>query len=809
MTDGNSKTATGRWVGRGVPRPEGLAKVRGETQYVDDLPFEGLYGATVRTTIPRGHLRAIRFLPGGPDWDEFVVVTASDLPTTSPRDGIDPNQVALLDREQPYLVRGAFRHKHEPVALIAHRRQEMVREALAFIELDEEPAPAVLDYRLPPAADQIQHRADNVFKRIHVRKGAAEDNGGEGFEAVFTAADHVVAAVWETGHQEQCYIEPNGMIARVERDPSDASPGMWPEQPYKIVFEGSIQCPYYVHKAMTVLFDLPDDRVQVIQAATGGGFGGKEEYPSILAGHAGLLALKARRPVKMIYDRLEDMVATTKRHPCRTEMRVALDAQGHILAVDMHVVMDGGAYMTLTPVVLSRGVIHAVGPYRIDHVRVEAQALLSNTPPNGAFRGFGAPQTIFAFERHLDLCAARLGIDPIALRKRNLIEVGDTLAVGQRIEEPIRLVAWLDDALERFDWTARKARHDALNRDHERSGHPVRRGLGAAVFMHGAGFTGSGEDALASIVAVRATETGGVEILTANTEIGQGTVTIFTQVAADACGLELEDISVANPDTDRVPNSGPTVASRTAMVVGQLVGCACDDLVRRLEEAGLLGNADRSPVPIDGPVSALCEGRGRRWRSESLRRALAEAARRGDDATARGEAQYERPPGDPWDDTNYKGRAYGTFAWAVYLAEVEVDLTSFETHVTDFLASQEIGRVLNPILARGQIEGGVVQGIGWALLESTAMVDGGMANGNMTNYAVPTFADVPDLKIHFHEQPYPWGPFGAKGIGELPMDGPAPAILNAIHHATGLQVHKIPCTPEVLMRAWLAARDDG
>ena len=539
-----------------------------------------------------------------------------------------------------------------------------------------------------------------------------------------------------------------------------------------------MQCPYYIHKALMALFDLPADKVRVVQMETGGGFGGKEEYPSIIAGHAALLAWKSGKPVKLVYDRAEDMVATTKRHPSRTRHRTAVTRDGRLVAMDIDFVIDGGAYCTLSPVVLSRGTIHAAGPYLCPNVRLRGRAVATNAPPHGAFRGFGAPQSLFALERHMDRVAAAVGLAPDELRRRNFIRAGDTSAVGQVMRDPIDMGALLDRALSIADYHAKRARFDEINPSLR-----VRKGIGLATFMHGAGFTGSGEDHLASVVAVEAAADGRVRVLSSNTEIGQGTNTIFAQIAADALGVPLETIEIAQPDTAIVPDSGPTVASRTCMVVGKLVETAARGLDRRVEE------------------SRIRRRRGRVMRSS----ARAPPTRRGSARCAPSPA-IRRPPGLRWDDETYQGDAYGTYAWAVYVAEVSVDTTTWETRVDDFVAVQEVGKVINPVLATGQIEGGVAQAIGWALYERVVWRDGRMANGEMTNYIMPTSMDLPPIRVFFEEQPYAYGPAGAKGIGELPMDGPAPAILNAVAHATGADPRAVPLTPETLMTLMETAR---
>jgi CO/xanthine dehydrogenase Mo-binding subunit len=726
-------------IGRAIPRREGRSKVTGQARYIDDLTLPGmLHGVTVRSPVPRGVIREIRYGDGVP-WDEIAVVTAGDIPGR--------NVVALILDDQPYLAADQVNHAEEPIVLLAHHDRHLLEEARRLVTFDIEPLPAVLDLDEALSGKEIIWGPDNIFKTYLVGRGDVD--------AAFAEAALVVDGEYETGAQEQLYIEPNGMLAVA--DPA-AGITVW----------GSMQCPYYVHKALSGLFGVNPEKIRVVQMETGGGFGGKEEYPSIIAGHAALLAWKAGRPVRIIYDRAEDMAATTKRHPSRTRHRTAVSSDGRILAMDIDFVIDGGAYCTLSPVVLSRGTIHAAGPYYTPNVRIRGRAVATNVPPHGAFRGFGAPQSIFALERHLDRVAEAAGLAPEELRRRNFIRQGQTSAVGQVIREPVDMDAILKRALELSDFHEKRARFAAENASAN-----VRRGVGIATFMHGAGFTGSGEDHLASIVTVEATAEGRVRVLSASTEIGQGTITIFSQIAADALGLPVESIEVAQPDTSVVPNSGPTVASRTCMVVGRLLENACDSLKKVLAEAGFLSE--------DAPDVA-----------EACRAYLREHG------SLRASAQYRPTEGMRWDDEKYEGDAYGAYAWAAYVAEVSVDMQTFEVRVEDFVAVQEIGRVLHPVLATGQIEGGVAQAIGWALYEDVVWREGRMANAQMTNYIMPTAADLPPIRVFFEEVPYVRGPGGAKGIGELPMDGPAPAIANAIAHALGADVRRIPVTPERL-----------
>jgi len=729
------------FIGRSVPRREGRAKVTGHAKYVDDFVLPGmLFGVTVRSPAPRGLIKRIDF-ESDISWTDFTVVTAADVP------GV--NRIALITDDQPCLAADRVNHPEEPVVLLAHPDRERLEEARRHVVIDIDPEPAV--FTIDDALDcrAVVWGQDNIFKAYTVARGNVDE--------ALSRAEIVVEGEYETGAQEQLYIEPNGMVAT-----ASANDG--------VTVWGSMQCPYYIHKALRALFNLPEEKVRVVQMETGGGFGGKEEYPSIVACHAALLAWKSGKPVKLVYDRAEDMVATTKRHPSRTRHRTAVTRDGRLLAMDVDFVIDGGAYCTLSPVVLSRGTIHSAGPYFCPNVRLRGRAVATNAPPHGAFRGFGAPQSLFALERHMDRVAAAVGLPPDELRRRNFIAAGQTSAVGQVMQDPIDMAALLERALSISGYHAKRARFDAINPSLR-----VRKGIGLATFMHGAGFTGSGEDHLASVVAVEALADGRVRVLSSNTEIGQGTNTVFAQIASDTLGVPLETVEIAQPDTSIVPDSGPTVASRTCMVVGKLIETASRRLRIELEKVGVASDAG----------------------GDHFARGCADYIKRF--GPLRATARYQPPLGRRWDDDTYQGDAYGTYAWAAYVAEVSVDTATWETRVDDFVAVQEVGKVINPVLAAGQIEGGVAQAIGWALYERVVWREGRMANGEMTNYIMPTSLDLPPIRVFFEEQPYAHGPAGAKGIGELPMDGPAPAILNAVAHATGADPRAIPMTPESLM----------
>ncbi len=712
-------------IGKSIHRKEGVPKVTGEAVYADDMRFENcLYGRTVRSTVPRGRINDIRFNPGIP-WHEFTIVLPRDIPGR--------NGVTLIDDRQPFLADREILHMAEPVALIAHPDKELAAKAVRHVELDVEELPAVF------TMEEALERND-VFESYLVQNGDPT--------ARWKDAGVIVEETYRTGSQEQLYIEPQSMIAT-------SVPGQ------QVTVWGSMQCPYYVRKALAPLFGLTPERVRVVQTETGGGFGGKEEYPNIIAGHAALLSWKAGgRPVKMIYSRREDMWATPKRHPSRTRIRAGFKRDGMLVALDIDILLDGGAYPTLSSVVLSRATLHAWGPYKCEDTRVQGRVVMTNSVPYGAFRGFGAPQAIYAIELHMSRAAHELGIDPAEIRRRNFLRKGDRMPTGQLIEEDIDLERLMDCALDKSGYRSKRAAFDGTRG----------KGIGLSVFFHGSGFTGSGEVRLASQVSLRLAGNGDVEILAANVEYGQGANTILAQIAAETCRIPADNVHVHTRDTAVIPDSGPTVASRTTMIVGKLVERAAIALRQRLGE------------PEDFQAAA------RQYLSDHHELQVT--------------VRYEPPSEIHWDDRNYRGEAYAAYAWSCDVAEVEVDPVDYSARVTNFVSVVECGRVINPALAAGQIEGGIAQGIGFALYENVVLERGAMKNNQVANYIVPTSADTPDIHVEFVEFPFANpGPYQGKGIGEMPIDGPAPAVAAAVAEALGGQfINELPLLPETIMK---------
>ncbi len=725
-------------VGSGTLRREGAEKLTGAARFTDDLVVPGAWhGATVRATEPHARLLGIDLDPAF-DWSRVVVVTAADIP--------GDNVVASVADDQPALVADEIRHVAEPVALVAAPDRALARAARDAIRLRTAPLPAVLD---PLGATES-------CKTFEISKGDLEEG--------FADADLVLEGTYRTGHQEQLYLEPQAMIAIPRADGG-------------VVVHGSLQCPWYVHTALVRALGLDRSRVVVVQEETGGGFGGKEDYPSLLAIHASLLALKAGRPVRMVYDRHEDIAATTKRHPSVIRHRTGVTRDGRLVAQDIDLVFDAGAYTTLSPVVLSRGGIHAGGPYACPNVRIRARAAITNTPPNGAFRGFGAPQAAFAAETHLDRIAEALGISPLDIRRRNAYRAGDTTATGQVLRDSVAAL----DVLEAAAGASGYERVRRLRGAHGEGVAAARSasGIGIALGWHGGGFTGSGETRLASIASVELTGTGRILVLTASTEMGQGSRTVLAQIVAEALGVHPDEVDVAHPDTSQVPDSGPTVASRTTMVVGGLLATAAAHLRADVEAS------------TGAPFATSREAFAR------------------DHGPLRATEQFHGFPGIEWDDATYHGDAYAAYSWGCAVVALDVDTDTGEVRVRSVVAAADAGRIVNPVLATGQVEGGTLQAVGYATIEEMGVEQGRYRNDRLATYLIPTAMDAPRIETVLVERPFAGVPHGAKGLGELPMDVPAPAVIAAIHDATGVWIPDLPATAEKVLAALLARSPGG
>jgi CO/xanthine dehydrogenase Mo-binding subunit len=684
-------------IGTSPSRPDGLPKVAGQAVYADDFVVAGMqFGATLRSPHARARIRRLEWHPERAPAGA-VFVSAADIPGA--------NGVQLIDDAWPVLADGEVHYVGEAVALVAASSRLDAQRALRAIEVEYEPLDPVLDWM---GGADLERLCDLSM-------------GDDEVEDALAAADVRLSGTYRTGYQEHIYIECNAMTA-------------WFEGEDSLTVMGSMQCPYYVHKSLAHTMGLEADSVRVKASVVGGGFGGKEDYPSLIAIHAALLARATGTPVRIAYDRR---------------------------------------------------------PYRCPSVRVNGRVLRTNTVPNGAFRGFGAPQTQFAIERHMDRLARRLGLDPYEIRHRNALIAGDSLPTGQVLDSSAALYC-LERVERETDFRRRWSEAEEVRRVTGQAGV----GVGLSLFFHGAGFTGNGERRMQSPVTVALRDAGRVEVLTAMTDMGQGCAAVFPQIASEASGLVPEDLVFVAPDTGLVPDSGPTVASRTTMVVGSTIARALQELRAQILDWWRADQGAEGPLEI---VESEVRNGEQTWSFEAVSRAYL-AAEGPLEVTLR-----HRPPDwQEFDEDTYEGSAYPTYSWGADVVDVRVDPVTLEVRADAITAVCEVGTVIHPVLCAGQIEGGTLQSVAWAYMEEIKLDQGRYLNDRLATYIIPTARDCPRIDVHFIEDPYEGGPFGAKGVGELPMDGGAPACASAIENATGLHVDSIPATPERL-QAWLEA----
>ena len=751
-------------VGKAAPRIDARSKVDGSAHYADDLSFGGmLHAAVARSEHAHAELLSLdteraRTVPG-----VEAVLSARDIP--------GENLIPLIIPDLPVLADRRVRFVGEPIAVVAAETREAAEEAARLVRASYRPLPAVFDAReaMRDGAPRI-HERGNVFRYIPLRKGDVAKG--------FAEADLIVEGEFTTPYQEHAYLETQGVICVPEADGC-----------YSLY--GSVQCPFYVHDALVRVLGVPHHRIRVVQAAVGGGFGGKEDVPSILAGLAAIAARATRRPVKLIYGRKEDIETMSKRHPSHTRIRIGAKSDGRLVACEVEYVLDGGAYATLSPVVLFRGVAHAAGPYEIPHVKVDGYAVATNKVPSGAFRGFGSPQVIFAHESLYDELAERLGIDPVEFRRRNALAIGKRTATGQLITESAGLTDCLDTVERESGWKEKRRGGALRPRPHDGGG-ARRYGIGVSAIAYGVGLgaRGAAHDKAGAVVKLYPDHS--VHVAVGNTEMGQGMRTVISQIAAEALGLPLESVITIDADTSRVPDSGPTVASRTTLMSGRAVLDACDRIRGRIFSV--------ASSLLEAPANELAIANGRvAWkgapeRSLALDEVLAEFFRRRENPAAEG---YTVSPACSFDEHTGQGDAYICYSFAANVAEVEVDIETGETRVLRITTAHDIGRAINPQTAEGQIEGGVLQGIGFALVEECLWDSAGrIVNPRLSTYVIPTAADAPEIRVFIREHPFSGGPFGAKGLGEMPLMGVAPAVINAIADAAGVRVRDLPATPE-------------
>ncbi|TKC16120.1 xanthine dehydrogenase family protein molybdopterin-binding subunit [Robertmurraya kyonggiensis] len=703
-------------ISQSVVKKDHVDKVAGQLPYISDVKMEDmLYGVLYRSPIAYGKVLSIEYpiLPEG-----YHVIGAEHIP--------GGNFVKILIPDQPIFANEWVNYIGEPIFMLVGKELEVLYQLLdeAQVKFEEHEATYTLDDAIEKMTDVMAtHEFGESLQTI---------------EEIGKKAYQIIEEEYETGYQEHVYLEPQGMLGIYQED--------------EIQVQGSMQCLYYIKNALISALACDDDEVRVIQSPTGGGFGGKEDFPSMMACHVAIAAQVVKKPVMLLFDRSEDLVVTTKRHPSKIKYKTALDRDGNILSMSTEVFLDGGANTGLSPVVLQRALLNSAGVYKIPHYHAKGYVLKTNTVPNGAFRGFGAPQSFAGLESHMGHIARIAGKDPLEYKRQYLVKQGEPTITNGRFRDPIFMEDMIEDLLKTLNYKKKKEEFARFNQQSPR----FKKGIGTSLFLHGCGFTGSGErDHIKATVKLLKTKDDQVLVKISNSDMGQGIFTTLSKIVAQELGVPYEEISFPYPDTKDVPDSGPTVASRTTMIVGKLLERAA----RRLKE---------------------------KWQS-GVEQEIVE--------------DYVHEEMIPWDEKTFSGDAYPAYSWGVNIVEVEVDSFTGNVQLEKIHASFDIGKAIDERIVKGQIDGGMAQGLAYGFMEKMTSKQGRIQQRSITDYGPPTAMDIVHIESKLYDNPYAGGPYGAKGVGELTLIGGAPAVQSAIEDALAVPFYQIPITPEIIIES--------
>jgi CO/xanthine dehydrogenase Mo-binding subunit len=753
-------------VGLPVQRTDGKLKVMGKLAYGADHPQEGfLHGKILRSPHPHALIKSIQTEKARKLRGVAAVLTAKDVPG---RNGFG---VAIPD--QPVICGDKVRFVGDAVALVAAETEEIAQRALSLIEVEYELLPAVFDPQdaLKPGAPAI-HEKGNLLNHHKLRKGDVEKG--------FSQADIILKRSYKVPFIEHGYLEPDMTMAVPQADGS-------------ILIEGPMQAPFSLRRNAAAVLGIPINKVRVRSISMGGGFGGKEDAPIDIGCRAAVLAIHTKRPVRLSLEREEVTLQTAKRHPHSMEIKIGAKKDGTLVAFEGTIYNEKGAYASLGPQVNIHSTIMMAGPYEIPNCKVDTYLCYTNHPFGGAMRGFGGPQVCFAHESMMDELASELKMNPLEIRRKNAFKLGSATATGQILDESMGLRETIEACAKAFDWDRRYREAGYVNKERSR-----RRGVGVALGFYrtsiGTSFDGCGAN-------VYVQEDGSVLLYSGITEIGQGSFTVLAQICAEELGVGVEDIRMVPPDTDLVPEAGPTVGSRSTTLMGNAIILAA----RQVKESIL----EMASQMLFVPVEKLEAKKGKIFNRDNPGRFVSFK-----DAAAQGAATGRRLIGQGWwtppplgvDPETCQGNPYFVYAYSTQMAEVIVDVETGEVEVTDHVAAFDVGKVINPNAAEGQIEGGVAMGLGYALMEEIILKDGYIQNLNLQDFLIPTALDVPNVKPIFFEMKTKFGPFGAKGMGEMCNIPTAPAIINAIANACGGRVRSLPANPE---RVFWAIQEGG
>ena len=766
-------------VGKRLKRKDAGLKVTGQAPYVYDLSFaDEHYLEVIRSPYAHARINKITIDYAKLKKMGITAGTAADIP--------GKNVIHVIHDDWPLLAEKYVRHVGEPVILLIGPSVRITKKARKYVSIDYEEIPAVFD-----PVESKDHKTIHIFGENNVCAYWQQKNGD--IEKGFAESDVIIEEEYHTPAQEHAYIETNGCIAV-------------PSAKEKIIVYGTMQCPFYVQRCVSEILGMNWSKVTIIQTTTGGAFGGKEDVPNQIGSLVAFGAWLVEKPVKYILSREEDIETTSKRHPAVIRYKSGATKDGQLKAVKVEVFLNTGAYATLAPAVLYRSALHAVGPYRCENVDIQTYAVTTNLVPFGAFRGFGSPQVIFAGEEQMDRLADKLNIDPIDFREKHILKLGDTTTFGQHLDNSVGLDQTLQQAREKSEWDKKRKPSPTLKQiqDDEEKGKYLHRGMGVSTIFYGVGLGSAGKFMSRTGSYVQLEPDGSVRFAVGTTEMGQGMITVLSQILAEELGVDYDKITMTPVDTSRVPDSGPTVASRATTFSGRALQDAArqirelmfkiiaplydqkaDDLA--IEGQNIINYTNKKKIlPVAEAIPKMYEQRGR--------------------VAVSG---WDVAPETSYDNEKGQGKAYAVYAWCTNIAEVEVDSQTGVAEVLNIWAAHDVGKAINPQTLEGQIEGGTLQGLGYGRYEQIVFTpEGRVLSNNLGTYLIPTTEDTPKIHSIIIEEPWKDGPSGAKGMGEQPLMGVAPAVTNAIANAVGIRINEIPALPERVWEALQKKREE-
>ncbi|MEO8610560.1 MAG: molybdopterin cofactor-binding domain-containing protein [Chloroflexota bacterium] len=755
-------------ISRSVPPIDVIDKVTGRAKFTDDFVFaDMLFARTLRSPHPHARILSINTEKARALLGVHAVLTHKDVP--------GENLHGLVHRDWPVLCHDVVRYVGDAVAIVAADSEDIAADALKLIEVEYELLPIVADPEYAHTADapvlHPNHPTGNLLKHIKVRHGDIDQG--------FAEADVIVEREYRTPTTEHAFLEPECAIG---------VPNGYPGHEKLTVYVGS-QIPYQDRDQICLAMNLTEKQVRVIGTLIGGGFGGKEDIAGQI--HVAMLATATGKPVKMLYSRQESLIFHPKRHATIIRIKTGATQDGKLTAVQAELYGDGGAYASLSDKVMTRATTHATGPYEVPNAKIDCFAMYTNNVPSGAFRGFGVTQSAFAVEQNMDLLAEALNIDPLEFRLMNAQKVGVTTATGQLLRESVGLIETIDGVREDM-----QAHHNGSGFKWTwRDGHKAY-AWGIACAYKNTGLGGGAPDK--SEAEVEAFEDGTIEVRTAAADMGQGIAHVVAQCAAEEMHLAYNNVKVLLCDTDLTPNGGPTTASRQTFMTGNAARLAASTL----REAITRSAAEMMDV---APEKIYYEEGLLRSNGHSVEIGKVVGWMKSNGLSPRVKHIYHAPPTQP---LGSGGDMHFAFSYATQAALIEIDMETGEIHVLKVLSSTDIGRAINPLMLQGQIEGGIVMAMGNCLTESFIIEDGVPWTNLLARYKMPSIKHTPEIISRLVEHRSSEGPYGAKGVGEIPSINTTPAICNAIYNATGVRIYSLPVDQDALIRALRAGQTE-